>query len=899
MTSTVVFGQFSDPYFAIQPPATETVISGNTITLFGAASGTLPISYQWQLNGANIAGATASSYVASVSGTYKLIATNAKGSLASSSCVITVTSAPPDPYFNLQLNAARTALVGSAITMCAQAGISTPITYQWQLNGANIAGATSSCYPITSLSHSMAGTYQLIATNPKGSVTSDSCVLTVADPPTITAQPAGQKVALGGAATFNVTASSSYPALSYTWQQNGTQFNPSYSPTLVINPVKTTSAGTYSVTVTQPSPPGGSVSSASATLSVVGVPGTGTGWGDNTYGQTTVPAGLTNVSRLAAGWYHSIALVDNGTVVGWGDNSYGEASPPAGLSDVIGIAASRNHSLAVKGDGTVVGWGSGVNGSAGPPPINSNVKAVAAGVNWSMALRGDGTVEAWGDNSFGQLNVPAGLAGVVAIACGDYHALAVKADGTVVAWGYNSQGQCNVPVGLNGVVAVAGGDGHSLALKSNGTVVGWGNDTYGQVSGASGLNNVMQVSAGLAHSMALKNDGSLVAWGLSLSGQTTIPAGLGNSSYPQAYIAAGHAFSLSLGFSGSVDYPVDVNKDLLLIYNASSSASASLLNYYLSNRPMVSGANVLSINYTPGVDMSYSDYQTYLGTPVVNWLANNPTKRPHYMVLFLDVPDRIPSVQSVAYALGTNCGPLTPIVSHINMGALADCEAYINKLQAIGNEFSPGRLDISPSSTGYIDYLYWLDDDTTGYTGVSPQISSALQSSGVPLADITISTRGQGHLNGCIKMANYFSWGVHGTCYTTCVPWSYAIDGTVTFNSGEPGWGGWYTMFTEESFNGMTHQDQLTYAGGYQGSYIDWFSSGAFGGTSYFNTPVGAVSSVNEPNVQVPDAYFGLWASGKRLGSCSFAFVFGGNVIAQTTALRVQTQPLGDPFVRR
>ncbi len=38
-------------------------------------------------------------------------------------------------------------------------------------------------------------------------------------------------------------------------------------------------------------------------------PGTVVAWGDNTYGQTNVPAGLSNVTAIAAGGYHTVALV--------------------------------------------------------------------------------------------------------------------------------------------------------------------------------------------------------------------------------------------------------------------------------------------------------------------------------------------------------------------------------------------------------------------------------------------------------------------------------------------------------------------------------------------------------------------------------------------------------------
>ena len=70
-------------------------------------------------------------------------------------------------------------------------------------------------------------------------------------------------------------------------------------------------------------------------------------WGDNGYGQTNLPGGLTNVVAIAAGWDHSLALKQDGSVVGWGDNTYGECTAPAGLTNVVAIAGGGSWSLAI------------------------------------------------------------------------------------------------------------------------------------------------------------------------------------------------------------------------------------------------------------------------------------------------------------------------------------------------------------------------------------------------------------------------------------------------------------------------------------------------------------------------------------------------------------------------
>ena len=89
-------------------------------------------------------------------------------------------------------------------------------------------------------------------------------------------------------------------------------------------------------------------------------------WGDNSYGQTTVPVeAQSGVTAIAAGETHAVALKSDGTVVAWGDNYSGEvtgstddpspaiASPVTSggqvLSGVTAIAGGINHTVALIG----------------------------------------------------------------------------------------------------------------------------------------------------------------------------------------------------------------------------------------------------------------------------------------------------------------------------------------------------------------------------------------------------------------------------------------------------------------------------------------------------------------------------------------------------------------------
>jgi alpha-tubulin suppressor-like RCC1 family protein len=89
--------------------------------------------------------------------------------------------------------------------------------------------------------------------------------------------------------------------------------------------------------------------------------------------------GLTNVTAIAAGGIHSLALKADGTVWAWGDNQsgqlgngiffIGEAAPVQviGLSKIVAIACAGSHNLALESlpDGVIWAWGSGANGEVG------------------------------------------------------------------------------------------------------------------------------------------------------------------------------------------------------------------------------------------------------------------------------------------------------------------------------------------------------------------------------------------------------------------------------------------------------------------------------------------------------------------------------------------------------
>ena len=110
------------------------------------------------------------------------------------------------------------------------------------------------------------------------------------------------------------------------------------------------------------------------------------------------------MKAIAAGGDFSLALKRDGTVVAWGDTTYGQATVPVGLTGVVSIEAGQYHALALKADGSIVAWG---NSTEVPSAVNGvGVISLAAGWNNSIALKSDGTIVAWGNNHRGQNNPP-------------------------------------------------------------------------------------------------------------------------------------------------------------------------------------------------------------------------------------------------------------------------------------------------------------------------------------------------------------------------------------------------------------------------------------------------------------------------------------------------------------
>jgi alpha-tubulin suppressor-like RCC1 family protein len=222
---------------------------------------------------------------------------------------------------------------------------------------------------------------------------------------------------------------------------------------------------------------------------------------------------LTNWSNVASNNYNVIATKTDGTLWTWGYNNLGQlglgtsgagtykSSPNqvGALTNWSKVASGYNHSIAIKTDGTLWSWGQGSNGKLGLGNTTnySSPKQVGALTTWlnisagyqhSIAIKTDGTLWSWGQGGSMQLGLgdatnrssPVQVGALTTwskISCGTFHALATKTDGTLWSWGSNDQGQLGLgnitnrssPVQVGALTSwlnISAGNYHSLSILS-------------------------------------------------------------------------------------------------------------------------------------------------------------------------------------------------------------------------------------------------------------------------------------------------------------------------------------------------------------------------------------------------------------------------------------------------
>ena len=171
--------------------------------------------------------------------------------------VTSLTGSPPAPNFEGQTITLSVATIGPG-----------PNTYQWQKGGSAQSGQTSASYVLSNVTANSSGSYEVVVTDPYGSVTSAPISLAIsASPPVITAQPQPANRYPTSSAIFNVSAYGSTP-ITYAWSFNSNAVSGATNSTYTVVAGPCT-AGNYSVRLTNPH---GSTPSSNALLTVLPAP---------------------------------------------------------------------------------------------------------------------------------------------------------------------------------------------------------------------------------------------------------------------------------------------------------------------------------------------------------------------------------------------------------------------------------------------------------------------------------------------------------------------------------------------------------------------------------------------------------------------------------------------------
>jgi hypothetical protein len=173
-------------------------VRGLIVPITASANATSQVTFQWFLNGTAQTGeengmasqTTAGLYTSSLDiaqgGVYTVVATTTgAGGGSVTSVPLTIYEAPPValitnqiPTISSEPSSSISLLYGSFPELNFSAISALPITYQWQLNGTDIPGATQTSYQATEL-----GIYTAVATTTAGSVTSHLSVVSLASRP--------------------------------------------------------------------------------------------------------------------------------------------------------------------------------------------------------------------------------------------------------------------------------------------------------------------------------------------------------------------------------------------------------------------------------------------------------------------------------------------------------------------------------------------------------------------------------------------------------------------------------------------------------------------------------------------------------------------------------------------
>ncbi len=445
-----------------------------------------------------------------------------------------IVNAPPEiPLFSITPATLTTNATATARVTPVDADNDTlEVRYVWTVDGAVVQdGPWHWLRGDTYFGRDQSVVVEVIATDGEGetrSTVSALVVNTAPGAPSVAMEPA---VPVAGAPlACVVTTGAADPdgdAVQYTtaWSVDGTAFAGALSDgTVPEGVVDTGQTWTCTVTAADDVATGGSASATGtagfryATIAVGGAHACGlrrTGAlycaGDDTWGQSTPPVGLTAVQQLAAGLDHTCALDAVGAVTCWGSNASRQLEAPT-TSGFVAITAGSWHTCALDAAGAATCWGLDVGQLTAPPDVSFT--DLSAGAFHTCGRQTDGTLTCWGSNPFG-MTPPAGDRWDQ-VASGGWHNCALDDQGAATCWGWGDAGQTQAPG--NVFVTLAANDEQSCGLGVAGAITCWG-ATSASLQPPGGAYDVIDGAGALM--CAITTSGGVRCWG---DGSVALPA---------------------------------------------------------------------------------------------------------------------------------------------------------------------------------------------------------------------------------------------------------------------------------------------------------------------------------------------------------------------------------------
>lgn len=226
---------------------------------------------------------------------------------------------------------------------------------------------------------------------------------------------------------------------------------------------------------------------------------------------------------LTAGHNHACAVTMDDQIKCWGENLFGETQPPAGLTSITEISAGMNNTCAIAA-GKVYCWGIETTNSTAVPEGLKNPRNLTSGW-WHHCVYTDDGIRCWG-NPYKTENTPDDVKMISQFASGDFYNCALVPEG-VKCW--DQKGKTKLVEESAGAFKVAVGTATACAITTQKGVICWklyGDNAYKLSKSyvpSGSIKEIQHVSAGYNSTCVYGDGNKLKCWGANPFGSLDTP----------------------------------------------------------------------------------------------------------------------------------------------------------------------------------------------------------------------------------------------------------------------------------------------------------------------------------------------------------------------------------------